>query len=209
MQGNQARTLALSALAMALVFVTTADARQRGNASTQSQEATAPSPPVKVKASGATSTPAPMSHHHGAPAASKAPAAGPEVKGQYMTIVGEVIDPACFLEAGAKSIGPGHYQCAIDCAKSGQTLALYSRDQDLIYFVAGELPGKNPNDPLMPYIHKKVDVSGTVYHRSGAYGIVITKGARHEDKPAGAVRPPAHRPVDMESPTVHDLPALA
>src|SRR5437868_5534252 len=164
MQVN-ARTLALSALAMALVFVTTADARQRGTASTQSQEATAPSPPVKVKAAGAaTSTPAPMSHHHGAPAASKGPAAGPD-KGQYMTIVGEVMDTACFLEAGAKSIGPGHYQCAIDCAKSGQTLAIYSRDQDLIYFVAGELPGKNPNDPLMPYIHKKVDVSGTVYHR--------------------------------------------
>ena len=195
MQVN-ARTLALSALAMALVFVTTADARQRGTASTQSQEATAPSPPVKVKAAGAaTSTPAPMSHHHGAPATSKTPATGPEVKGQYMTIVGEVMDPACFLEAGAKSIGPGHYQCAIDCAKSGQTLALYSRDQDLIYFVAGELPGKNPNDPLMPYIHKKVDVSGTVYHRSGAYGIVITKVALHEDKPAGAEKAEAPKKV--------------
>jgi len=32
---------------------------------------------------------------------------------------------------------------------------------------------------------------------------------KHQDKPEGAARPPAHRPVDMESPTVHDLPALA
>ena len=182
MQGNQARTLALSAVAVALLFVATAGARQQGGASTQSREATAPSPPVKVKA-----------------ATSKIPAQ--EVKGKYMTIVGEVMDPACYLEAGAKSIGPGHYQCAIDCAKSGQTLAIYARDQDLIYFIAGELPGKNPNDPLMAYIHKKVDVSGTVYHRSGAYGIVITKVVPHEDKPAGAEKAetgPKLRPTRIE-----------
>ena len=202
MQGNQARTLALSAVAAALLFVATAGARQQGGASTQSREATAPSPPVKVKA--ATSdqaAPAPMSRQHGTPATSKIQAQSQEVKGKYMTIVGEVMDPACYLEAGTKSIGPGHYQCAIDCAKSGQTLAIYARDQDLIYFIAGELPGKNPNDPLMAYIHKKVDVSGTVYHRSGAYGIVITKVVPHEDKPAGAEKAetgPKLRPTRIE-----------
>jgi len=130
----------------------------------------------------AADTPAAGPHHnHGAPA--KAPeGAGQRIIGKTMTIVGEVMDPACFLEAGPKSIGPGHYQCAIDCARSGQTLAIYDRDQDRIYFIAGELPGKNPNDPLMPYIHKKVDVLGTVYHRADAYGIVILKVALHEDK---------------------------
>ena len=69
-----------------------------------------------------------------------------------------------------------------DCARSGQTLAIYDRDEDRIYFIAGELPGKNPNAPVIAYIHKKVDVTGTVYHRSDAYGIVITKVALHEDK---------------------------
>jgi hypothetical protein len=47
----------------------------------------------------------------------------------------------------------------------------------------------------MAYIHKKVDVSGTVYHRSGAYGIVITKVALHEDKPAGAEKAEAGKKV--------------
>jgi hypothetical protein len=61
--------------------------------------------------------------------------------GTPTTITGEVMDPACFLEAGPKSIGPGHYQCAIDCARSGQTLAIYDREKDRIYFIAGELPG--------------------------------------------------------------------
>jgi hypothetical protein len=107
-------------------------------------------------------------------------------KGLVTTIVGEVMDPACFLEAGVKSIGPGHFQCAVDCARSGQTLAIYDRVNDRIYFIAGELPGKNPNDPLMAFIHKKVDVAGTVYQRAGAYGIVIRNVTLHRD---GAASP--------------------
>ncbi|MEK7314681.1 MAG: hypothetical protein AAB011_00740 [Candidatus Eisenbacteria bacterium] len=108
--------------------------------------------------------------------------------GVTTTITGEVMDPACFLEAGSKSIGKGHFQCAVDCAKSGQTLAIYDRAIDRIYFIAGELPGRNPNDPLMKYIHQKVDVIGTVYHRSQAWGIVIVKVSPHKPKAAEAVK---------------------
>ena len=111
--------------------------------------------------------------------------------GERKTITGEVMDPACFLEAGSKSIGPGHFQCAVDCVRSGQTLAIYDRENDRIYFVAGELPGRNPNEPLLPYIHKKVDVTGMVYHRSGAYGIVISKVVPHEEKGGSAPAPAA------------------
>jgi hypothetical protein len=119
--------------------------------------------------------------------------------GVATTIVAEVMDPACFLEAGSKSIGKGHYQCAVDCARSGQTLALYDRAIDRIYFVAGELPGRNPNDPLLPYIHQKVDVAGTVYHRSQAWGIVIIKVTPHKEKspaaPTAAAQPAAKPPA--------------
>jgi hypothetical protein len=104
--------------------------------------------------------------------------------GVTTTITGEVMDPACFLEAGVKSIGKGHFQCAVDCARSGQTLAIYDRDLDRIYFVAGELPGRNPNDPLIQFIHQKVDVIGTVYHRSQAWGVVIVKVSPHKPKAA-------------------------
>jgi len=103
-------------------------------------------------------------------------------QGVRTTITGEVMDPACFIEAGAKSISPGHFQCAVDCARSGQTLAIYDRANDRIYFIAGELPGKNPNDPVINFIHQKVDVTGGVYHRSGVYGIVITKVVPHKEK---------------------------
>ncbi|MGH7682260.1 MAG: hypothetical protein ACRENN_09775 [Candidatus Eiseniibacteriota bacterium] len=125
------------------------------------------------------STPAGGAHEgHAMPSA----AGSDSVKGSMQTIVVEVMDPACFLEAGAKSIGPGHFQCAVDCAASGQTLAFYDRVHDRIYFIAGELPGKNPNDPVRDYIHKKVDVTGVVYHRSEAWGIVIHRVALHKEK---------------------------
>jgi len=131
--------------------------------------------------------------HGGSPAVTPTPAAiakGLPQKGLVTTIVGEVMDPACFLEAGVKSIGPGHFQCAIDCARSGQTLAIYDRLNDRIYFIAGELPGKNPNDPVMAYIHKKVDVAGTVYHRAGAYGIVIRNVTLHQEGAASPASAP-------------------
>lgn len=188
MQVNQTRTLALSAAAVALLFVASAGARQQGDAKVpapaQAQNAPATAADRAAPAVVAPA-PAPAHQHRGAPVG-KIPAESQNAKGKLTTIVGEVMDPACFLEAGAKSIGPGHYQCAIDCAKSGQTLAIYDRDEDRIYMIAGELPGKNPNDPVIAFIHKKVDVTGTVYHRSGAYGIVILKVALHEGKPAGA-----------------------
>jgi hypothetical protein len=140
-----------------------------------------------------------MGHMH----SEKAPASpkGPPTKGTYSTITGEVMDPACFLEAGSKSIGPGHFQCAVDCARSGQTLAIYDRQNDRIYFVAGELPGKNPNDPLMPYIHKKVDVTGAVYHRSEAWGIVIVKVAPHVEGAQSSSGSAAPKTTEASSPT--------
>ena len=179
MRLNSLRSLAISATAAALLLGITAAARQQGVAP-QAKEAAPPSPPVKVKGRSAEA----MHHDHAAMGKAGDKASQPE--GKYMTIVGEVMDPACFLEAGPKSIGTGHYQCAYDCARSGQTLAIYDRDEDRIYFIAGELPGKNPNVPVLPYIHKKVDVSGTVYHRSDAWGIVIVKVALHQDGPTDA-----------------------
>jgi len=149
----------------------------------------------------------PTHHHHDtgaatppsttAPPAKGAPTKSAPTKGLVTTIVGEVMDPACFLEAGAKSIGPGHYQCAIDCARSGQTLAIYDRANDRIYFIAGELPGQNPNDPVMAYIHKKVDVKGTVYHRADAWGIVIVRVTPHQEDAAA----PASAPVPTQGST--------
>jgi hypothetical protein len=125
-------------------------------------------------------------HQHASPAArTETKAAEADWKqGAVETIVGQVICPACYLEAGAKSVSPAHFQCAVDCARSGQTMAFYDRKNDRIYFIAGELPGQNPNDPVMPYINKMVDVRGNVYYRAGAWGIVILTVKPHQEATA-------------------------
>jgi len=184
MQLKPLRAAVLAVTALALLAVA-AGARQQAPLT---KEATAPRPPGPLPVSEQTPVPAmgqdhsAMGHDHSA--MGKAPAKAPSAEGKLMTIVGEVMDPACFLEAGVKSIGPGHYQCAYDCARSGQKLAIYDRAADRIYFIAGELPGQNPNAPVIAYIHKKVDVTGVVYHRSEAWGIVINKVALHEERPS-------------------------
>jgi len=172
-------------LAVAALLAIGAGASATHKASTSAPAASAATPATPT-------TPAPGAGHegHGGPATPATPKMGTTEKPEIRTITGEVMDPACFLEAGPKSIGPGHYQCAVDCARSGQTLAIYDRDADRIYFIAGELPGKNPNDPVINYIHQKVDVRGAVYHRSDAWGIVIQRVTPHVDKaPASAAAP--------------------
>jgi hypothetical protein len=46
-----------------------------------------------------------------------------------------------------------------------------------------------------------------VWLAGAAFGIASLP--RHEERPEGEARPPAHLPADMESPTAHDLPAVA
>ena len=189
---SRRESLALAALAAAMLLAVAV-------ASMGNPEVTNEAPATTARAAETPAqTPATAGHEghngHGGPS-KKSAATVDRVHGKTLTIVGEVMDPACYLEAGVKSIGPGHFQCAIDCAKSGQTLAIYDRAEDRIYFVAGELPGKNPNAPLLPYIHKKVDVTGTVYHRSGAYGIVILNVALHEEKTTTPSTPAKSEPT--------------
>ena len=176
---------AIAPLMIAALAVFGADSMAQNGSAKQPDPSKTYTTKTEASKAGTAPTPATGHEHHGTAAAK--PKAVRDL-GTPMTITGEVMDPACFLEAGPKSIGPGHYQCAIDCARSGQTLAIYDRENDRIYFIAGELPGRNPNDPLMPYIHKKVDVSGVVYHRASAYGIKINKVALHQEKKSSAER---------------------
>jgi len=187
---NLSKRTVTAALAAAALIATALGASTPAPSSTPAQKTAAKQPAAQTPAKQPASMPG-HDHHDMSKMDSGSPAKGAPDKGKFTTIVGEIMDPACFLEAGAKSIGPGHFQCATDCARSGQTLAIYDRAADRIYFIAGELPGKNPNDPVMRYIHQKVDVSGTVYHRSDAWGIVITRVVPHEGAAAPASAPGA------------------
>jgi hypothetical protein len=87
------------------------------------------------------------------------------------TVIGEVIDPACWIINGAK--GEAHKECMVACAKSGQTLAILEKKTNKIYILATERPGDDPNRGVIDYAGQSVLVKGKVFSRGGLIAIQV------------------------------------
>ena len=136
---------------------TTAAAKPVAPATAVKPAATA-AKPAAAKATGAT--------------AAKAATEAEPVKVGSRSIVGEVVDPACWIVNGAK--GAAHKDCAIACAKAGQVLAIVESRSQKLYLVATDKPGEDPNKGLIDHVGQMVVVKGRVYTRGGATGIKVT-----------------------------------
>jgi hypothetical protein len=88
------------------------------------------------------------------------------------TITGQVIDIACFV--GHNSSGEKHAKCAETCARAGNPLAIYDAGTSRIYLPIS-MDHKNPNEKLMPFIEKKVKVTGNLIEKAGLRGIALGK----------------------------------
>ena len=96
--------------------------------------------------------------------------AGPdEAKLKPITVVGTVVDTGCYLVHDG--IGPDHAKCATECARKGIPLAILDADGKLYLPLA--VNHANPNTQFMPYIEKKVKVTGTLVERGGMAGIAV------------------------------------
>ena len=92
-----------------------------------------------------------------------------EHEGKPVTVIGTVVDTGCYMSHN--STGEKHTDCATMCAKNGVPLALVDGAGKLYLPVAAD--HKNPNAKLMPFIEKKVKVTGTVADKGGVHGIAI------------------------------------
>ncbi len=90
-------------------------------------------------------------------AAPKTYAAG----GKTMTIKGEVVDLACYLDHGAR--GEKHKTCAANCISSGLPVGLLSGHK--LYLVIGE--HKPMNDVLAKKAAQTITLRGKVVERNG------------------------------------------
>ena len=86
-----------------------------------------------------------------------------------VTITGTVIDTGCYMIHDG--IGPEHEKCARMCAKKGIPLAVVD-EAGKVWLPLGA-DHRNPNTPLLPFIEKKVKVTGTAVDRGGLTGIAI------------------------------------
>lgn len=91
-------------------------------------------------------------------------------KGKEMTMTSLVVDTGCYLSHDSK--GEKHESCATACAKAGVPLALLDEASGTLYIpVASD--HKNQNGKLMPFIEKRVKVTGTLMEKGGVKGFAI------------------------------------
>ena len=91
-----------------------------------------------------------------------------EDKKEEVTIKGEVVDMACWLEEG--KMGPEHAKCAKGCVGGGTPAGIVT-DDGAVYLVV--VHGKDGKSPLS-HVAERVEVKGHVVERGGIKGIIAT-----------------------------------
>ncbi|TMQ66784.1 MAG: hypothetical protein E6K79_02440 [Candidatus Eisenbacteria bacterium] len=161
------------ALVVSLAIVAVSFAQEKA-----ATPAAKPAAPAAKATSPAAKPATPAAAKPAKPAAAKTAAAKPEAKATSAapksgpgSVIGEVIDPACWVINGAK--GEAHKECAIACAKAGQTLAILERKTNKVYILASERPGEDPNKGLIDYVGQAVLAKGKIYSRGGLLAIQV------------------------------------
>jgi len=89
--------------------------------------------------------------------------------GKPITLIGQVVDTGCYIHHDSK--GADHADCARMCAKAGVPLAILDDKGKLYLPIATD--HKNQNLKLMPFIEKKVKITGLASDKGGLAGIAI------------------------------------
>jgi hypothetical protein len=93
-----------------------------------------------------------------------------------VTMEGEIIDPQCWYTHGGS--GLGHRDCALMCARGGQSLAFLNRAGQRVYPIIAAAHGANPNDSLYAVVGYPVIVHGTLFARGGQQALVVSRAER-------------------------------
>lgn len=87
-----------------------------------------------------------------------------------VTLVGEVIDTVCYVSH--ESRGADHAECARECAEGGIPLAILEEKTGHV-FLSLPVDHSNPNEKLLQFIAKRVEVKGTVFTKGGLKGVFV------------------------------------
>jgi len=79
-------------------------------------------------------------------------------------VTGELVDQACYMK-DKTNVGATHQECAVTCAKKGQTVALVT-DTGEVVVVAGNMTANN-NARLVPHMGHKVVMVGSLGVENG------------------------------------------
>lgn len=91
--------------------------------------------------------------------------------GEPVTIVGEVIDTYCYGLMAAK--GPGHRECATECAKKGIPMGLLEDGTNKVYVL---LPNKDKTSlpkAVLDKMAQKLTITGKAYVTGGSQFLTV------------------------------------
>lgn len=97
------------------------------------------------------------------------------------SVTGEVIETSCYVRTGAR--GESHAKCAELCAKRGIPLAILEEGADRVVWIAGEDHMTSANETLLPWIARKVTVTGRWIERSGVRMLILDAIAPADGRP--------------------------
>lgn len=150
------------------------DAATKGAQATETKAATTQAAPAQA---------APAAEAKAAPVKATAAATPTATKSSTpKSVVGEVVDPACWIVNGAK--GEAHKECALACAKAGQVLAILEKKTNKLFLIATERPGEDPNKGVIDYCGQTVLAKGKFFTRGGFTAIQLTSVEPYNAKAA-------------------------
>ena len=84
---------------------------------------------------------------------------------QEITIKGELVDSLCYVAMAAK--GPGHKQCAIDCAKAGIPISILENGTGKLYTVLPKEDKTGYPESVISKMGDQITLKGDLYENGG------------------------------------------
>ena len=86
-------------------------------------------------------------------------------QGKEVTIKGELVDSLCYVAMASK--GPGHKQCAMDCAKAGIPISIVEEGTGKLYTVLPKQDKTGYPSNVVSKMGEKVTLKGDLYEAGG------------------------------------------
>jgi len=86
-------------------------------------------------------------------------------QGKEVTLKGELVDSLCYVAMAAK--GPGHKQCAMDCAKAGIPISIVEEGTGKLYTVLPKEDKTGYPASVISKMGEKVTLKGDFYENGG------------------------------------------
>lgn len=95
----------------------------------------------------------------------------PDIKGEKITVKGEVIDVWCYMEGGDH--GAEHKECATACAKSGNPIGILDEKGKVYIVMGGQKDHQPAKELLADKMAQTVTVEGTLVDKGGTKVIFV------------------------------------